>query len=233
MRVLFGGGAPPDLFEAFEKRFGVRMYEGYGMSEIGLPLLNTVKKRRISTCGYVRDDYEVKVVDDFGLEVGPNTPGELLLRPKKPFCMFLEYYQMPEQTLEACRDLWFHTGDYLTYDEDGYFHFVDRKKDAIRRRGENISSFEVEKVIRAVPQVLEVAAVAVKSDLGEDEVMVCLTLKPGPGPDPGGIDRPLPGKHGLFHGAQICAHHGGPAQDPDRAGQEIRTESPGSDPGRI
>ena len=86
---------------------------------------------------------------------------------------------MPAQTVEAWRDLWFHTGDYLTQDQDGYFHFVDRKKDAIRRRGENISSFEVEKGIRSHPAVLECAAVAVKSSMGEDEVMVCLTLKPG------------------------------------------------------
>ena len=93
--------------------------------------------------------------------------------------MFLEYYKMPDKTAEACRDLWFHTGDYLYYDEDGYFYFVDRKKDAIRRRGENISSYEVEKVISSHPAVMESAAVAVKSDLGEDEVMVCLSFKEG------------------------------------------------------
>ena len=74
--------------------------------------------------------------------------------------------------------MWFHTGDYLYYDEDGYFNFVDRKKDALRRRGENISSQEVEKVINSHPDVMESAAVAAKSELGEDEVLVCLTLKP-------------------------------------------------------
>jgi len=111
--------------------------------------------------------------------VGPNTPGEVLIRPLKPYSILLEYYKMPEKTLEACRDLWFHTGDYLYYDEDGFFNFVDRKKDAIRRRGENISSYEVEKVINSHPVVMESAAVAVKSDMGEDEVMVCLALKPG------------------------------------------------------
>jgi len=179
LRIMFGGGAPMDLFEAFEKRFGVTLIEGYGMSEIGLPLMNTIKEKKKGTCGKPRPDYEVKVVDDTGMEVGLNTTGELLLRPKKPYCIFLEYYNMPEKTLEALRDLWFHSGDYLYRDEDGYFHFVDRKKDAIRRRGENISSFEVEKVIRSHPAVLESAAVAAKSELGEDEVMICLTLKPG------------------------------------------------------
>jgi crotonobetaine/carnitine-CoA ligase len=91
--------------------------------------------------------------------------------------MLLEYYKMPDKTVEAWRDLWFHTGDYLYYDEEGYFYFVDRKKDALRRRGENISSYEVEKVINSHPAVLESAAVAAKSEVGEDEVMVCLTLK--------------------------------------------------------
>ncbi len=179
LRIMFGGGAPMDLFDAFEKRFGLTLIEGYGMSEIGLPLMNTVSERKKGTCGKPRHDYEVRVVDDAGIEVGANIPGELLLRPKKPYSILLEYYKMPDKTVEAWRDLWYHTGDYLFYDEDGYFHFVDRKKDALRRRGENISSFEVEKVIRAHPAVLECTAIGVKSELGEDEVMVCLTLKPG------------------------------------------------------
>lgn len=119
------------------------------------------------------------MVDENGVEVGPHTPGELLVRTKKPYSMFLEYYKMPEQTAEVWRDLWFHTGDYLYYDEEGNFSFVDRKKDALRRRGENISSFEVEAVVRSHPAVKEVAAVAAESEVGEDEVMVTLTLKPG------------------------------------------------------
>jgi carnitine-CoA ligase len=179
LRVMMGGGAPMDLFDAIEKRFGVTLIEGYGMSEIGLPLMNTLKERKRGTCGKPFRDYTVKLVDDSGIEVGINTPGELLMRPLKPYTMVLEYYQMPEKTVEAWGDLWFHTGDYLYRDEDGYFHFVDRKKDALRRRGENISSYEVEKVINGHPSVLESAAVAVKSNLGEDEVMICLTLKPG------------------------------------------------------
>jgi crotonobetaine/carnitine-CoA ligase len=179
LRIMMGGGAPMDLFDAIEKRFGLTLIEGYGMSETGLPLMNTLKERKPGTCGKPYPDYEVKVVDDNGMEVGPNTPGELLMRPLKPYSMLLEYYKMPDKTVEACRDMWFHTGDYLYYDEEGYFHFVDRKKDALRRRGENISSYEVEKVINSHPAVLESAAVAAKSELGEDEVMVCVSLKPG------------------------------------------------------
>jgi crotonobetaine/carnitine-CoA ligase len=179
LRVMMGGGAPPHIWEAFEKRFGLKLVEGYGMSEIGLPMMNTLKDTKKQTCGKLRNDYMVKVVDDNGVEVGPNTPGEVLLRTLSPYCMLWEYYKMPDKTVEAWRDLWFHTGDYLYCDDEGYFHFVDRKKDALRRRGENISSFEVEKGIGSHPSVLESAAVAVKSELGEDEVMVCLTLKPG------------------------------------------------------
>lgn len=179
LRIMMGGGAPMDLFGAIEKRYGVTLIEGYGMSEIGLPLMNTLKARKPGTCGKPFRDYTVKLVDDSGVEVGIHTPGELLMRPLKPYTMVLEYYKMPEKTVEAWGDLWFHTGDYLYFDEDGYFHFVDRKKDALRRRGENISSYEVEKAINTHPSVLESAAVAVKSDLGEDEVMICLTLKPG------------------------------------------------------
>jgi len=93
--------------------------------------------------------------------------------------MILEYYRMPEKTVEAWRDLWFHTGDYLRIDEQGYYNSVDRKKDALRRRGENISSWEVERIINTHGSVLESAAIPAKSPDAEDEVMVCVVLKPG------------------------------------------------------
>jgi crotonobetaine/carnitine-CoA ligase len=179
LRIMVGAGANMQVFEAFEKRFGVKLIESYGMSEIGAPLNNTLDDRRPGSCGKVNSSYEVKLVDEEGLPVGADVPGELLIRPKKSFAMMLEYYRMPEKTVEAWRDLWFHTGDYLKQDGDGYYYFVDRKKDALRRRGENISSFEVERSINAHPMVLESAAVGVSSELGEDEVMVCVTLKPG------------------------------------------------------
>ncbi|MFQ6079215.1 MAG: AMP-binding protein, partial [Thermodesulfobacteriota bacterium] len=167
------------LFDEVEKRFGGTLLEGYGTSEIGLPLLNTLKSKKRGTCGRPVYGCEVKLVDDNGLEVGTGVPGELLVRNKEPYTMLLEYYKMPEKTVEAWRDLWFNTGDYLVMDEDGYFNFVDRKKDAIRRRGENISSQEVEKVFNAHQAVRESAAIGVKSDMAEDEVMICVSLKPG------------------------------------------------------
>ncbi len=179
LRVMLGGGIPRDIHEAFEKRFGVPLIEFYGMTETGPPTMNDLVNRKPGSCGRLHPNYTVKVVDDDGLEVGPNTPGELLVRSSTPYSMLLEYYGMPEKTVEAWRDLWFHTGDCLSYDEEGYFYFMDRKKDAMRRRGENISSYEVERVVNSHPAVLESAAVAVKSGLGDDEVLVCLTLNPG------------------------------------------------------
>ncbi|MBP7526331.1 MAG: AMP-binding protein [Syntrophorhabdaceae bacterium] len=179
LRIMFGAGAPEEIFEPFQKRFAVTLVEGYGMTEIGIPLVNTLKDNKPGTCGRIYPGYSLRVVDDNGFEVGPNTPGELLIRPSKQYSMMLEYYKMPEKTVDAWQDLWFHTGDYLRYDDDGYFYFIDRKKDALRRRGENISSFEVENTINSHPAVMESAAIAVKSPMGEDEVMVCLSLKPG------------------------------------------------------
>lgn len=174
LRVMFGGGAGPGLFEAFEQRFGVTLMEGYGMSEIGIPLMATADDRKRGTCGKPAPNYDVRLVDENGIAVGPDTPGELLVRPKQPWSMMLGYHNMPEKTCDAWQDLWFHTGDFLQYDQQGYFTFVDRKKDALRRRGENISSFEVERIVNGYPGVQECAVIPIRSDLGEDDVMVCL-----------------------------------------------------------
>jgi crotonobetaine/carnitine-CoA ligase len=107
--------------------------------------------------------------------------GELLIRPKVPGCFSAGYYKMPERTVEAWRNLWFHTGDACRKDEKGRFHYVDRIKDCIRRRGENISAFEVEQVLNAHPLVAESAVVGVKADDagGEQEVMAVIVPEPG------------------------------------------------------
>lgn len=179
LRLMVGAGCPPGLFDAFEERFGVVLVEGYGMSELGLPLVNSVTRRKKGTIGHAMEGYRIKVVDDRDLEVAPGQAGELIVRPEHPFTMMLEYYRMPEATLEAWRDLWFRTGDYVAADDEGFYRFVDRKKDALRRGGENISSFEVEAIINGHPAVLESTAVAARSELAEDEVMVCVVLKAG------------------------------------------------------
>jgi len=178
LRLMVTAATPRDIFGAFEKRFGLAIVEIYGMTEFGLPLMCHLDDRKAGSCGKPRHG-EVRLVDDSHIPVGPNEVGELLFRPADDYCMLLEYYNMPEKTVDVWRNLWFHSGDYFTFDEEGYFYFVDRKKDALRRRGENISSYEVERSINAHPAVLESAAVAVKSLMGEDEVLVCLVLRPG------------------------------------------------------
>lgn len=179
VRVAVGAGCPPEVMEQVEKRFGITCMEGFGMTEIGIPIHVRMHDRRPGSCGRPFDIYEIQLVDDRDAEVPVGEPGELVFRPKEPFTMMSEYYKMPEKTLEAFRNLWFHSGDLARKDADGYYYFVDRKKDALRRRGENISSFEVERAINTHPAVLESAAVAVKSELAEDEVKICVVLKPG------------------------------------------------------
>jgi carnitine-CoA ligase len=179
IRIALGAGCPPAVMEEVEKRFGMKCLEGFGMTEIGIPIHVRVNDRRQGSCGKPMDIYEIKLFDDRDKEVPVGEIGEIVFRPREPFVMMLEYYNMPEKTLEAFRNLWFHTGDLAKKDKDGYFYFVDRKKDALRRRGENISSFEVERAVNSHPSVLESAAVAVPSELGEDEVKICVVLKPG------------------------------------------------------
>lgn len=179
VRIAFGAGCPQAVMDRFEKRFGLKCLEGFGMTEIGLVIHTTPYDRKPGSCGKVLPMYEVRLVDDEDNEVPVGEPGEIVFRPKEPFTMMLGYYNMPDKTLELYRNLWFHTGDLAKKDEDDYFYFVDRKKDALRRRGENISSFEVERAINTHPKVLESAAVAVKSELAEDEVKICVVLKPG------------------------------------------------------
>jgi crotonobetaine/carnitine-CoA ligase len=180
VRIAFGAACPPDVMRHMEERFHLICMEGYGLTEAGIVTHWTVDDRKIGSCGKViQDFYDVKLVDDEDMEVPVGEIGEIVVRSKAPFIMMSEYYKMPEKTLESYRNLWFHTGDYAKKDEEGYFYFVDRKKDALRRRGENISSFEVEKVINSHPSVLESAVFAVPSELGEDEVKANVVLKPG------------------------------------------------------
>jgi crotonobetaine/carnitine-CoA ligase len=180
LRIAFGAACPPNVMKHLEERFSFICLEGFGMSEIGIVIHQDIADRKIGSCGRVLHDYfEVKLVDDDDIEVAVGELGEIVVRPQKPYIMMSEYYRMPDKTLEAYRNLWFHTGDYARQDEQGFFYFVDRKKDAIRRRGENISSFEVEKVLNSHPKILESAVFAVPAELGEDEVKANIVLKPG------------------------------------------------------
>ncbi|HSV83170.1 MAG TPA: AMP-binding protein [Ramlibacter sp.] len=179
LRVLVGSAAPRELWQPFQDRFNTRLLELYGMTECSTCLINPYDARRPGSCGQAITGYDVRVVDEFDNELPPGTVGEIVARPQRAFLGTTGYYRNPEATLELFRNFWIHTGDLGRMDEDGYFHFVDRRKQAIRRRGENISSFEVEAVINAHPAVLESCVVGVPSELGEEEVKAVVVLRPG------------------------------------------------------
>jgi crotonobetaine/carnitine-CoA ligase len=164
---------------AMGERHGIEMRTCFNMTEISGPLVSEPFPVKSGTAGRVRPGVEVRVVDENDCELGPGVTGELILRTDRPWSMNHGYYKNPEATARAWRNGWFHTGDGFQYDENGYFYFVDRIKDAIRRRGENISSFEVENEITAFGPVREAAAVGVPSALGEDDVMVVVSAVAG------------------------------------------------------
>lgn len=173
------GMAPENIWLEFEKRFGLTIIEAYGSTEASLLTYNTFSSRKPASIGKINPDFEVRLVDENDYEVPTGEVGEVISRPKIPWTMMIGYYKMPEKTAEISGNLWFHTGDYAFKDEDGFLFFVDRKKDCIRRKGENISSFEVEQVVDQHPAVLESAAIAVKSEIEDEEVKIVVALKPG------------------------------------------------------
>ncbi|TNF67547.1 MAG: ATP-dependent acyl-CoA ligase [Gammaproteobacteria bacterium] len=163
----------------FPDRFGSEVYTIFNMSEIATPIISSPNPRQPGYCGIPRAGFDVRLVDENDQSVAPGGIGEMILRADEPWTLNHGYYKNPAATAEAWRNGWFHTGDAFRQDSDGNFFFVDRIKDAIRRRGENISSAEVEAVILQHAAVQECAAIAVPSEFGEDEVMAVLALKPG------------------------------------------------------
>ena len=173
---------------AFEERVGVKLLQGYGMTECNIPIWSRLDDPLIAgCCGPVFDHlFELRVVHpetDEPLPVGE--VGEIVIRPKEPSCFMAGYFRMPERTVEAWRNLWFHSGDAGRFDEQGRLHFIDRIKDCIRRRGENISSYEVEQVINEHAGVAESAVVGVRVEGagGEEEVKACVVAQ-GNGVEP-------------------------------------------------
>ena len=174
----------PEL-EDFKQRFGVRVSTAFNMTEISVPIHSDGwTPADLESCGKVRLGYEARVVDHDDEDVGPGKVGELVVRADEPWTLMAGYLDMPEATTAAWRNLWLHTGDAFRYDADGNYYFLDRIKDTIRRRGENISSAEVEVVINEHPGVLESAAVAVPSEWGEDEVKIVVVPRPGESVEP-------------------------------------------------
>ena len=181
-----GWGVPvPEFAPDFEARFGVKLVELYGSTDAGVPMYHPVNEpRRPGSCGRPIPQYDVRLVDGEGVEAPVGTVGEIVVRPNESSLMSDGYYGMPTATLESRPDGWFHTGDLARRDADGYFYFVGRRTDSIRRRGENISAFEVEEVVKLHPAVLDAAAYGVPSDLTEEDVMVAVVPRPGNHVDP-------------------------------------------------
>jgi crotonobetaine/carnitine-CoA ligase len=173
----------PNLDE-FKARFGVRVTTSYGSVEHSVPIRAGTWDTSSATwrsCGKRREGwpaYELRLVDEHDFDVAPGEIGELVVRTSEPWTMNAGYLGMPDKTAEAWRNGWFHTGDAFTCDADGNFTFVDRTRDCIRRRGENISSFEVEAEVNAHPLVAECAAIGVPSEFGEEEIKVLVVSQP-------------------------------------------------------
>jgi carnitine-CoA ligase len=180
VRTALTAGATRQIWPDFEKRFGVTVVELYGMTECGCTtLMNPPHAIRVGSIGTPLGFVEAEVVDDDDRPVPANVRGELVVRPRAPYTMFSGYVGKPEKTVEAWRNLWFHTGDFVTRDEDGYYYFVDRKKDVIRRRGENLAPYDVESVLNRHPAVFESVVVGVPSPVGEEDVKAFVQLRPG------------------------------------------------------
>lgn len=156
--------------EGFRKRFGVAVASVYGMSEIGVVLNGPPESVAAGAAGFPRPGFTLRLVDAAGREVPAGAVGELWVRPDEPLTVLRGYHNLPDKTAETLVDGWVHTGDAFRTDTAGRYYFSDRIKDALRRRGENISSFEVERVINTHPGVFESAVVGVPSDLTEDEI---------------------------------------------------------------
>ena len=185
--------------EDFKRRFGCLVSTTWGGTEMNCPTRSGFELANNKTCGRVAEDrYEVRIVDEYDREVADGVPGEALVRPKVSWIMTNGYWQHPEWTERAWRNLWHHTGDMLMRDGDGNLYFVDRVKDAIRRRGENISSMEVENEINSHPAVLECAVIPVSADETEDEVMAVLVARDGENVDPEELIRYLEPRMAYF-----------------------------------
>ncbi|WP_242140460.1 AMP-binding protein [Sphingomonas sp. TREG-RG-20F-R18-01] len=174
---IFAAPAPADILYRFERRFGVHLIEGYGSTEIKNCIYNPVEGRKIGAMGKATPSSIIEVHNAEGHRCAAGQVGELVYRPRVPNIMMKEYFREPEKTLEGMRGLWWHTGDMATEDEDGFFWFYDRTSDRLRRRGENISSMELEGVVTGFPGIAETAAVAVRSDVGEDEVLAVIETR--------------------------------------------------------
>jgi len=184
VRFGYGAGVEPQLHAAFEERFGFPLIELWGMTEVVRTIADYSERRQVGTRSFGRGGpgLEVMVADEAGQPMPHGQPGEMLVRysartPRKHF--FSEYLDNPEATEQAWAGGWFHTGDVVVQDADGLLHFMDRRKNIIRRSGENIAAAEVEAVLLSHPGVKQVAVLAAPDAIREEEVLAAIVLSDG------------------------------------------------------
>ena len=175
VRVAWGGGAPDDVWRAFEERFAVQVRENYGMTEAS-SLTSINVDARFGCVGRPAPWFEVRVVGEDGAPRDPGARGEILVREREPGLITPGYFRDPEATASAIRGGWLHTGDLGYLDEQGYLHFCGRLKDCVRHRGENVSAWEIERVVERLDSVEECAVVGVPAEIGEEDIK--LFVKP-------------------------------------------------------
>jgi crotonobetaine/carnitine-CoA ligase len=179
IELVMSAACPSNLWVPFEKRFGVKIWEAYGAVDGGGVLIMNLGTAPVGSVGKPLPGNEWKIVNDAGGEVSQGQIGELMTKPREGGGRAVEYYKNPEASAKKIHGEWIHSGDLFYADEEGNLYFVDRKTDSMRRRGENISSFEVENIVEKYPDVAECAAFGVPSDLGEDDVMVWVKPREG------------------------------------------------------
>jgi crotonobetaine/carnitine-CoA ligase len=173
-----GGGAPPEIWQAVEERFGFLVHELYGMSEIGgWVTANGLIDRRLGSCGRPRDDVDVCIVDAEDRRVPCGMRGEIVVRPREPFVIFSGYYNNAAATCSSSRNLWFHTGDSGLIDKDGYLYFHGRNNEIIKRGGENIAPAEIEAALLNHPDIEDVAVVAVPDAIFGEEIKAVIVRR--------------------------------------------------------
>jgi len=188
LRAVYAAPTASTIVEQFKERYGIEAFvDAFGLTETCAPILSPYGvPRPAGAAGLAASEwFDIRLVDpETDREVPVGQIGELVVRPVRPWTCSNGYYGMPEKTLEAWRNLWFHTGDALRQDEDGWYYFVDRYKDALRRRGENISSYEIEAAVMGHPAVVECAVVGVPADVeaGEDEVLAVVVVNEAAAP---------------------------------------------------
>jgi crotonobetaine/carnitine-CoA ligase len=197
VRIAWGGGAPAHLWEPFERRFGTRIHECYGMTEAAsFTTMNL--EGRVGSIGRPVPHFDVKIVTDDGRPAATHETGHIIVREREPGLLMKGYLKDPERTAETLRDGWFDTGDFGACDADGFLYFAGRRRDRLRRRGENVSAWEIEQVVSMHEDVEACAAIGVASDVGDEDIKVFVKPVSGKRLDPLEVIRWCEGRLAYF-----------------------------------